>query len=78
MTAVKNVKSLQVFSVVARHLNLTHAAREMNVSQSSVSYHIKKIEDDLGAALFERCAEGVRLTERGAEGVSGSLLPALS
>lgn len=66
MQQVKNIKSLQVFSAVARCLNLTHAAREMNVSQSSVSYHIKKIEDEIGAPLFDRHAEGVRLTERGA------------
>lgn len=66
MQQIRNIKSLQVFGAVARCLNLTHAAREMNVSQSSVSYHIKKIEDEIGAPLFDRRAEGVRLTERGA------------
>lgn len=66
MQRINNIKSLQVFSAVSRTQNLTHAAREMNVSQSSVSYHIKKLEDEIGALLFDRSAVGLRLTAKGA------------
>ncbi|RJE79171.1 LysR substrate-binding domain-containing protein [Paracoccus sp. JM45] len=66
MQRINNIKSLQVFSAVSRTQNLTHAAKEMNVSQSSVSYHIKKLEDEIGALLFDRSAVGLRLTAKGA------------
>ncbi|MBU2959098.1 LysR substrate-binding domain-containing protein [Paracoccus sp. 1_MG-2023] len=65
MQPIRHIKSLQAFSVVARTQNLTHAAQRMNVSQSSVSYHIKKLEDEIGTLLFDRSAEGLRLTEKG-------------
>lgn len=65
MRQIKNIKSIQVFNAVAKTRNLTHAAREMNVSQSSVSYHIKKIEDEIGAILFDRRPDGLRLTAKG-------------
>jgi len=62
---VKNIKSVQVFSTVCETLNVTRAARILNTSQSSVSYHIKKLETELGTALFRRTATGLHLTEAG-------------
>lgn len=65
MTQIKNIKSIQIFNVVARAGNLTRAARELNSSQSSISYHIKKLETDLGVPLFRRTSVGLDLTDHG-------------
>ncbi|MBX6178928.1 LysR family transcriptional regulator [Pseudomonas aeruginosa] len=50
---------------VAEYLNFRHAANALGVAQSSVSARVKALEEDLGIALFERHARGVRLTEAG-------------
>jgi LysR family transcriptional regulator, glycine cleavage system transcriptional activator len=66
MVQIKNIKSIEVFSVVARIKNLTKAAAELNSSQSAISYHIKKLETELGLPLFRRTATGLELTDHGA------------
>lgn len=62
---IKNIKSIQVFHATARVGSLTHAAEFLNISQSTVSYHIKKLEDDVGVLLFERSGSGLKLTPHG-------------
>ncbi len=66
MVQIKNIKSIQVFCVVARTKNLTKAAAELHSSQSAISYHIKKLETELGLPLFRRTATGLELTDHGA------------
>ena len=66
MVQIKNINSVQIFSVVARVKNLTKAAAELRSSQSAVSYHIKKLETELGVPLFRRTAVGLELTDHGA------------
>lgn len=66
MKYIKNIYSIQIFSVVSEHKSVTQSAQIMNISQSSVSYHIKKLEDDLSVVLFQRTANGLILTEDGA------------
>ena len=66
MQQIRNIKSIQVFEAVARVKNVTNVARLLNTSQSSVSYHIKKLEADLRVALFKRTPTGLELTEDGA------------
>lgn len=56
---------LRVFEVVARTLNLTTAAAELNVTQSAVSRQIATLETYLGVALFRRERHGVTLTRAG-------------
>lgn len=63
---IRNIKSIQVFSVASETRNVTGAALLLNISQSSVSYHIKKLETDLGYSLFWRTKQGLELTEEGA------------
>ena len=65
MEQLKNIKSVQVFLAVASFGNATRAAAFLNTSQSSVSYHIKKLEDEVGVPLFERTPTGLILTEEG-------------
>ena len=62
---IRNIKSIQVFHTVSETMNVTRAARELNTSQSSVSYHIKKLETELGLFLFHRSAGGLDLTDEG-------------
>lgn len=66
MDLIRNINSLQAFHAVSRIRNLTAAAKLLNISQSSLSYHIRKLEDDLGVALFHRTPSGLDPTEAGA------------
>ncbi|WP_345827556.1 LysR substrate-binding domain-containing protein [Erwinia sp. HDF1-3R] len=64
------LNAIHAFIVTARHLNLTHAARELCITQGAVSRKIAALENWLGFPLFERHARGLRLTVQGS-----SLLP---
>ncbi len=57
--------ALGVFAVVARHQNFAHAAGELHLTASAVSHHVRKLEAQLGMALFQRHARGVKLTPEG-------------
>ncbi|QIG48500.1 LysR family transcriptional regulator [Nordella sp. HKS 07] len=59
------LQAVKVFDAVARHLNFTKAAAELNMTQSAVSYQVKLLEDYVGTALFRREARGVGLSEHG-------------
>ncbi|MCE0491598.1 LysR substrate-binding domain-containing protein [Pantoea sp. Mb-10] len=72
MSRALPLNALHAFVVTARHLNLTHAASELCITQGAVSRKIAALEQWLGFAVFERHARGLRLTERGA-----ALLPGL-
>ena len=57
---------LRAFDVAARHLNLSAAAQEMNVTHAAVSRQVKQLEERLGVKLFERLPRGLKLTAHGA------------
>lgn len=56
---------LTYFAEVARTGSLTAAARELRVSQPTVSEQIRRLERSLGVDLFVRVGRGVRLTDSG-------------
>jgi len=60
-----NFHHLRYFWAVAHEGNLTRAAERLFVSQSAVSVQIKKLEERLGHALFERQGRRLVLTEAG-------------
>ncbi|MEZ4230011.1 MAG: LysR substrate-binding domain-containing protein [Polyangiaceae bacterium] len=60
-----NLNQLRVFHVVASEGSVTAAARRLRVSQPAVSKQLKELEQTLGAALFDRVARGVTLTQVG-------------
>lgn len=60
------VGPLRAFDVAARHLNLSAAAEEMNVTHAAVSRQVKHLEQRLGVKLFERLPRGLKLTTHGA------------
>ena len=53
------------FESAARHLSFTKAGEELFLTQSAVSRQIKDLEEQLGAALFERRHRALSLTEAG-------------
>lgn len=57
--------AVETFLVTARHLNLTHAARELCLTQGAVSRQIAALETWFGFALFARHARGLHLTPQG-------------
>lgn len=59
------IRDLEYFVAVARNESFTRAAREMFISQSSLSEAVRRLERSLGVELFERTQHGVRLTGRG-------------
>ena len=56
---------LRIFEAVARLGGMNRAAAELNTVQSNVTTRIRLLEEDLGAALFERHSRGVTLTPAG-------------
>lgn len=56
---------LQYFIEVARLEHMTEAARSLHVTQSSLSKTIQRLEEDLGAPLFDRTNRKLRLNEFG-------------
>lgn len=60
-----NYHHLRYFWAVAHDGNLTRTAERLNLSQSAVSVQIRRLEDQLGHALFERRGRQLILTEAG-------------
>lgn len=56
---------LKTFLAVATERSFSKAARRVHVSQSTASLHVKELEDEVGALLLERAADGVRPTPAG-------------
>jgi LysR family hydrogen peroxide-inducible transcriptional activator len=56
---------LRYFCAVAESGSFSRAAEQSHVSQPSLSQQILKLEDELGARLFDRLGRSVRLTEVG-------------
>ncbi|WP_262704353.1 MULTISPECIES: LysR family transcriptional regulator [Streptomyces] len=61
------LKHLNTYLTVARHMSFTRAAQELDYVQSSVTAHIKALETDLGVPLFERLGRRVTFTDAGRE-----------
>jgi DNA-binding transcriptional LysR family regulator len=59
------LRQLQFFIAAAEAGSVTGAARELSISQSSVTEAIQALEDDLGVQLFERMARGLLITQKG-------------
>src|SRR5467141_506135 len=59
------LETFRFFEAAARHLNFTHAAKEMHVTHGAVSQRIKRLEEHLGTPLFRRSGRGMLLTDKG-------------
>lgn len=59
------IKKIYYFCEICKDLNLSHTAKRLYVTQQSLSYVIRTLEQDLKCTLFYRTANGLRLTEQG-------------
>ena len=62
MTELVRLKS---FLVAAEHLNFSEAAKQLHLAQSTISHHIKTLEQEMGAEMFDRSGGGLAITEAG-------------
>jgi LysR family glycine cleavage system transcriptional activator len=60
-----SLNGLRAFEAAARHLSFTHAAAELNVTQTAVSHQIRRLEEQLGLRLFTRRQRTLQLTREG-------------
>ena len=56
---------LQYFCTIAQYENITRAAQALFVSQPNLSTSLSRLEEDLGAKLFDRRRGKISLTPRG-------------
>jgi len=61
----EQLKSMVVFAQVVEQGSLTGAAKRIGLSRAVVSYHIKKLETQLGVTLMNRSTRSLKLTEAG-------------
>src|SRR5438874_11490475 len=59
------IGQLRAFLAVAERRHFTRAARELGMAQPSVSAHVRRLEADVGAELFQRTKGKVSLTPGG-------------
>ena len=59
------LNALRAFEAAARHLSLTKAAVELNVTPGALSHQIRGLEDNLGVKLFDRGVRSIALTAAG-------------
>ena len=60
-------RSLMVFRAIVEHRGFTGAQLSLGMSQSTVSFHLKSLEERLGFQLCRRGRGGFKLSERGQE-----------
>lgn len=62
---MRHVRLYRAVDAVARYRSIRRAAAELAISPSALNRQILGLEDELGIALFERLARGVRLSTAG-------------
>jgi DNA-binding transcriptional LysR family regulator len=60
-----DLTKLQAFLYAAESLSFSEAAKQLHLSQPTISHHIKTLEQDLGVELFVRIGSGLKLTDAG-------------
>lgn len=65
METLMELNTLRSFLVISQEENMTVAAAELHVSQSTLSRQMKTLEQELGAPLFIRRSYGLTLTQQG-------------
>ena len=67
MTINLTLRQLEVFIALARTLSFSEASKAIPLSQPALSAAIHKLEETLGARLFDRDTRNVALTPVGTE-----------
>ena len=58
-------RQLNTFTAIVRQGGFTKAAQHLGYAQSTVTGHIQALEEELGAALFDRIGKSTKLTKAG-------------
>ncbi len=67
-----DLQLLRIFVEVARCGSVTAAARDLNVSQPTLSRRISRLENQLGVKLLDRRTDGIALTSAGKKLLPGA------
>lgn len=70
------LNALRAFEAAGRHQSFSRAAEELGVSHSSISRHVRGLEDRLGVQLFRELSRGLELSRDGAAYLA-QVMPAL-
>ena len=60
-----NLNQLYYFQKIAKLQHYHQAAKELNISQPSLSRSISNLEDELGVSLFQKNGRNIELTKYG-------------
>ena len=60
-----NTDHLVTFLAVCRHMNYTHAARDLDISQPAVWRQVRHLETELDVTLFDQIGKALHLTDAG-------------
>lgn len=60
-----NINKLMILVYIEKYKKVTDVAKEMNMKQPSVSFHMKSLEEEMGVVLFESKRGRMILTEAG-------------
>lgn len=60
-----SLERLSAFVVFSEHLNFTHAARALGISQPALHAQVNRLSDELGVPLYVRDGRALRLTTEG-------------
>jgi LysR family transcriptional regulator, glycine cleavage system transcriptional activator len=63
------LNALRAFEAAARHLSISLAALELNVTPAAISHQIRLLEEHIGMPVFIRNGRGLALTDAGAAGI---------
>jgi DNA-binding transcriptional LysR family regulator len=62
-----SLRQVEIFLAVARTLSFSQAARDCHLSQPALSANVKRLEESMGARLFDRHTRKVSMTAVGQE-----------
>jgi DNA-binding transcriptional LysR family regulator len=60
-----DIQKIETFLAAVENLSLSEAAKQLHLSQPTVSHQIKVLEQELNVTLFVRSNTGLQLTEAG-------------
>lgn len=72
MLRAVTLHQLRLMASLSRHMNMTRAAEEMNMTPSAFSVQIKQLSENLGLPLHEQAGKKIHLTEAGRAAASAS------
>ncbi len=59
------LRQLRYFLEVARQEHVTRAAKDLHITQSTLSHQLRQLEEELGTPLFDRVGRQIQLTQAG-------------